>query len=269
MKLSSPDSAVLDDATRLGIPVIALEHARQRTSGGLGVLSDEGRNEGRIVALCAHRAGLTSVPESFLALAKLERVDVGGNAITTLPAALVELAALRQLYIYDSQLERLPPLPALEVLDANRARLVELPVLHHVRFVYVAENQLRRVPVTEGARYLNVSGNPLETFEVADASLCELRAEKCQLRELPPSIGELPLLRELSLRDNALSQLPPELGRLAHLEALDLRGNQLDELPAELLNLPRLRKLDLRWNPMRRGAAVVEGLEARGCAVYL
>lgn len=265
MELRSPDSAVLDEAARLGIPVVALDHARQRTSGVIGVLAEEGR----VVALCAHRAGLTSVPESFLALQALERVDVGGNAITALPAALIELPALRQLYVYDSQLERLPPLPPLEVLDANRARLVEVPALRGVGFVYVAENQLRHAPITEGTRYLNVSGNRLETLEVADASIRELRAEKCGLRELPRSIFELSALRELSLRDNALARLPPELVRLSAIEVIDLRGNQLEELPAELLELPALRKLDLRWNPLRRRPAWLPELEARGCAVYL
>lgn len=265
MELRSPDSAVLVEAARLGVPVVPLEHSRQRTSGVIGVLP----RDGHVAALCAHRAGLSSVPESFLALQQLERLDVGGNAIPSVPAELASLPALRQLYIYDSHVERLPALPQLEVLDANRARLVEVPVLDRVGFVYVAENRLRHVPVTRGARYLNVSGNPLETFEVSDAAICELRAEKCKLRELPASIGALPLLRELSLRDNELARLPAALGRLAQLEALDLRGNQLDELPAELLNLTRLRKLDLRWNPMRGRSEVAQVLEARGCLVYL
>jgi hypothetical protein len=265
MELCSPDSAVLDEAARLGLSVVPLEHPRQRTSGVVGILE----REGHIVALCTHKAGLTSVPDAFVALPELERLDVGGNAISSLPAAISSLPALRQLYLYDSQIERLPPLPLLDVLDANRARLVEVPALRQIEFVYLAENQLRHVPVTHGAAYLNVSGNPLETFEVADPSIHELRAEKCKLRELPASISKLVLLRELSLRDNALTRLPPELGRLSRLEVLDLRGNQLDDLPTDLLGLTSLRKLDLRWNPLRSLSAFVQVLEGRGCAVYL
>lgn len=155
------------------------------------------------------------------------------------------------------------------MLDANRAALAELQPLGDVAFVYVAENRLRHVPPTRGARYLNVSGNPLESFAVEDGELRELRAEKCKLTALPPAIAELGALRELSLRDNALTALPEELGALSALEVLDLRGNALDDLPRALLDLPALRKLDLRWNPLRQRPVWLAELEARGCAVYV
>lgn len=264
MQLVASDRGVLDDAARLGLEIVELDHPRQRSTGKLGVVA----REGHVIALAAHRCGLTSVPESFLQLPSLQRLDVGGNSLRSLPS-LEGLPSLRQLYVYDSQIERLPLLPALEVLDANRAELVELQPLGDVGFVYVAENCLRHVPPTRGARYLNVSGNPLESFAVEDGELRELRAEKCKLTVLPPSIAELGGLRELSLRDNALAALPDELGALSALEALDLRGNALDDLPRALLDLPALRKLDLRWNPLRARPAWLAELEARGCAVYV
>ena len=83
-RLSSSDSEILREAARLGLSVVSLGHSRQRISGALGVLA----REGRVVALCAHACGLTAVPESVLALQQLERLDLGGNAISSLPAAL-------------------------------------------------------------------------------------------------------------------------------------------------------------------------------------
>lgn len=264
MQLAASDRGVLDEVARLGLEIVELDHARQRSTGKLGVVV----REGHVIALSAHRCGLTSAPEGFLQLPSLQRLDVGGNPMRELPS-LEGLPSLRQLYVYDSQIERLPPLPALEVLDANRAALAELQPLGDVAFVYVAENRLRHVPPTRGARYLNVSGNPLESFAVEDGELRELRAEKCKLTALPPAIAELVALRELSLRDNALTALPEELGALSALEVLDLRGNALDDLPRALLDLSALRKLDLRWNPLRQRPAWLAELEARGCAVYV
>lgn len=264
MQLDGSESGVLDEAARLGLEVATLEHARQRCSGKLGMVA----RDGKVVALSAYKCGLSEVPPSFVALAALERLDVGGNPLRELPS-LERLPALRQLYLYDSQIERLPPLPALEVLDANRAALLELPPLVDVGFVYVAENRLRHVPATRGARYLNVSGNPLESFEVADSAIHELRAEKCKLAALPSSISKLRALRELSVRDNAIAALPAALAELRAIEVLDLRGNALDDLPRELLSLPALRKLDLRWNPLRQRPSWLGELEAKGCAVYV
>ena len=46
--------------------------------------------------------------------------------------------------------------------------------------------------------------------------------------ELPPELGNVGDLRELTLRGNQLSgQVPPELGKLGDLKKLSLRGNKL------------------------------------------
>lgn len=261
------DWLALAEEFRPGLEVRRLSHVRQRTSGVLGVVM-RGEDEREIVALCAHRCQLAAVPARVAALPALQRLDVGDNGLAELPS-LVEAKALRGLYIYDNALEQLGELPALDVLDANRNRLTRLPALRGVSFAYLAENQLRHVPRTEGTRYLNVCDNALESFEPADLALREVRAERCGLRELSPAIARLSGLRELSLRGNALARLPAEVAQLRSLEVIDLRGNQLDDLPEEMLELPALRKLDLRWNPQRAQPAWLAELEARGCAVYL
>ena len=278
--------ATLATAFRPGLTVARLEHARQRSSGVLGVLENperesEGDADDRLAelsVLCAHRCELEAVPATIAELHGLVRLDVGDNLLTELPGFVAALPRLRELYIYDNRIERLPALPALDVLDANRNRIAEVPALRGVAFVYLAETQLRRLPVVDGTVYLNVSDNLLESLSPAEeagearhggvASLAELRAERCGLRELPPSIARFAGLRELSLRGNALEALPAVIGELRRLETLDLRGNRLDELPEELGALPALRKLDLRWNPLRRRPSWLAELSARGCAVY-
>ncbi len=265
----------LTAALRPGLAAVPLEHARQRTTGVLGYLAAGEQLE----VVCAYRCELRGAIAPLGELRGLRRLDVGDNQLTALPPQWsdpAKLTALRELYIYDNRLEQLPALGVLrgqlEVLDANRNRLTALPPLH-VRFVYLAQNQLRHVPATHGATYLNVSDNPLESFEPADPALQELRAERCQLRQLTPRLVRLSSLRELSLRDNAIVRLPDNLAQLTRLEALDLRGNQLDDLPEALGALPALRKLDLRWNPLRRWQPQrpgwVDALARRGCAIYV
>ncbi|HEV7558158.1 MAG TPA: leucine-rich repeat domain-containing protein [Kofleriaceae bacterium] len=235
-----------------GRAAVKLGHARERLDGELGVYE----RDGHVVAISAHRLGLTAVP-AIDHLAHLERVDIGGNRLVELPALP---ASVRELYIYDNQLERLPALPRLRVLDANRNALVELPPLHEIDFVYAASNRLAAPPVMTGCRYVNLGGNPLARLP-RDPAIRELRVEDAGLTSLPASIAELVGLRELHLRGNRLTALP---ALPATLRVLDLRGNQLDELP-DLSHLP-LVKLDLRWNPLRNPPAWLDRL--RDALVY-
>ena len=239
-------------------PIMELSHPRQRTSGVVGVVW----RAGRAVAICAHRCQLAGVPANLGELSALERLDLGHNALDELPALP---PSLRELYVDDNQLVRLPALPALAVLDANRNRLAELPALRDIDFAYLAANRLTAPPVTSGVRYLNVGENSLGALVCDDPAIEELRAEHAELTTL--AIDGLTRLRELSLRGNRLSELPRALGSLTSLRTLDLRGNALDQLPDALRELP-LAKLDLRWNPLRERPAWLDALSRRGCLVY-
>jgi Leucine-rich repeat (LRR) protein len=255
------DAAILAQLAD-GRPIVELPHARQRTTGAIGVL----RRDGAVTAICAHRANLEQLPEALGELAALERLDIGVNQLRELPALP---ASLRELYIHDNQLVHLPALPALRVLDANRNRLTEVAAIRDVGFVYLAGNRLTAAPETSGVRYLNVGDQSLGALAVFDATLEELRAEHAELTLL--AIDErrgLGGLRELSLRNNRLAALPASIGSLPRLRTLDLRGNQLDELPDTLLDLP-LTKLDLRWNPLRGQPRWLDELARRGCLVYV
>lgn len=252
------DAAILEQLAG-GRPIVELTHARQRTSGEVGVL----RRDGAVTVICAHRANLERLPEAIGELAALERLDVGNNRLSELPTLP---AGLRELYVHDNQLVRLPALPALQVLDANRNRLTEVAAIRDICFVYLAGNRLVAAPETSGVRYLNIGDNPLGHLAAADAVIEELRAEHAELSAL--AIDGLGGLRELSLRNNRLAALPAPIGSLPRLRTLDLRGNQLDELPDTLLALP-LTKLDLRWNPLRTRPRWLDELARRGCLVYV
>ena len=68
--------------------------------------------------------------------------------------------------------------------------------------------------------------------------------------EIPPELGGLSNLTELSLDNNQLTgEIPPELGGLSNLQGLYLWGNQLTgEIPPELGGLSNLNHLNLADN---------------------
>lgn len=57
---------------------------------------------------------------------------------------------------------------------------------------------------------------------------------KNQLKDLPQSIGELSMLQDLDLSENALELLPEEVGNLHNCTELDLSGNRLLNIPDSL-----------------------------------
>lgn len=57
---------------------------------------------------------------------------------------------------------------------------------------------------------------------------------KNQLKDLPQSIGELAVLQNLDLSENALEFLPEEVGNLHNCTELDLSGNRLSSIPDSL-----------------------------------
>ena len=74
--------------------------------------------------------------------------------------------------------------------------------------------------------------------------ITDLSLVNCDLKELPPEIGELQNLTELDLDKNQLSALPPEIGNLQNLGWLHLAKNQLNQFPKVLLDL----NLRVKWS---------------------
>lgn len=83
-------------------------------------------------------------------------------------------------------------------------------------------------------------------------NLRELSIYGLALNELPPEIGQLINLRELGLYDLTLDELPPEIGQLINLEILRIGSNTLTELPPDIGRLTNLRELYLERNRLTR-----------------
>jgi Leucine-rich repeat (LRR) protein len=171
-------------------------------------------------------------------LRRLRMLDLGHNALSSLPDELGDLSGLSDfLYLHDNQLSLLP----------------------------------RSLSGLKRLRYLNISENRFEIFPEAVCGMTglrELRVSDNRIRSLPESIAGLRNVREIHLRNNLLTLLPEAISQLPELRLLDLRNNPIESLPETILSMPKLEKLDLRWVSSLKPTPWLNELERKGCSVY-
>ena len=97
---------------------------------------------------------------------------------------------------------------------------------------------------------LSLTNLPPEVGQLS--SLTQLSLGGNQLTSLPPEIGLLSSLTLLQVWENQLTSLPPEIGQLSALTELYLGGNQLTSLPPEIGQLSSLIDLHLWGNQLTR-----------------
>jgi len=71
-----------------------------------------------------------------------------------------------------------------------------------------------------------------------------LKLSRCEIKNLPDSIGNLKDLKYLYLYDNNLEILPETIGKLQNLECLDLGRNKIKDLPASIWSIKNLKLKD-------------------------
>ena len=102
-----------------------------------------------------------------------------------------------------------------------------------------------------GARLNWFEGTPIDQWQGIGLGGTPTRVTRVDFRAaglagtVAAELGQLPMLRELNLRDNELTgTIPASLGRLTNLEKLLLHGNQLT---GTIPNLSRLSNLKMLW----------------------
>jgi internalin A len=146
-------------------------------------------------------------------LTQLQRLDLSGNQLSSLPKWLGNLKQLEHLYIHEMQLT---------ALSESLVRLTQLQGL------YYAKSRLTALP------------DSLTRL----THLKKLFLNDNRLRVLPESLGQLTQLQELCLYNNRLTALPRSLRRCERLEGLFLHGNEALGIPPEVLG-PRYTDTEL------------------------
>ena len=200
---------------------------------------------------------LRQVPDELCLLDALEGLWLHGNLLEHLPMDIGALMHLKQLAIAGNKLSKLPD--SLGLMNA----LVEL---------VAAGNQLKELPTSLGAlsalKNLDLHGNHLQSIchtigMLESLEELWLQGNDC-LESLPPgdALASLNTLKKLSAADCALTSLPPELGKMQELQDLSLYGNKIKNVPLEVISAPRLRKIWLEGNPL--DATNIQDLIAAG-----
>ncbi|MBE3026807.1 serine/threonine-protein kinase [Janthinobacterium sp. GW458P] len=118
---------------------------------------------------------------------------------------------------------------SLEILDLSGNALSslpdDLPRLHQLRIIFCSDNLFTTLPTVLGS-----------------CPALEMIGFKANRIRHVPAAALPPVLRWLTLTDNAIESMPDELGKCGQLQKLMLAGNCLSNLPASLVNC---RKLEL------------------------
>jgi Leucine-rich repeat (LRR) protein len=245
----------------------ALTHLSIETSAHFGLpKSLEGLSSLESLSVTGRSVAL---PPTIGRLQRLKHLVVGtpynskGGGLTSLPAAIGELAALQTVRLRGNSLAAVPPaignLVSLRVLDLGANRLERLPEeigkVTALRELRVDHNQLRELPRSIGSLtsldVLSASHNRLTMLPAEMGGLSNLQRlylSDNAIESLPSSIGRLSSLEELIFNNNKVRRLPPEVGGLSSLTRLELDHNELTALPSEIAKLQKLTHLNVADN---------------------
>ena len=213
-----------------------------------------------------------TIPDRLVRLANLETLSLSDNQLSgEIPHQLTRLSNLKELYLSGNNLSGCIPdeledvesndLDTLGLLfcgkiDCSSGTAVQMPD-DHAGLVADCEILLEVRDTLAGDIFLNWSANvAIEEWDGITVGGSTKRITHIELSgkglngEVPPELGRLSSLEELSMDSNRLSgKIPSELGELSNLKVLKLDHNQLSgEIPPELSALAQLEELKLSGN---------------------
>ena len=223
---------------------------------------------------------LTELPASLLELAQLEELLLTGNRITTFPADWSRWVRLARLDLINNRLTELPAglasvAATLTTLDLERNCLSSIAPgalrgFHKLARLSFSNNCLTSLPDDlfvdlSALKSLLLANNALESIPDAMAShlpsLERLDLSHNALTSLPESLGTLPSLVGISVRDNRLRELPDSVIPPS-LRELVLRENELSALPVSLWCATGMQMLDAAHNRLSHVSDEIAALES-------
>jgi len=162
---------------------------------------------------------------------KTDWLYISGHRLIKLPERIRELTEVRYLEIFEQDLYRLPEelfeLSKLERLKIMTADLESIPAS-------IAKlKNLRELCILCAC-----SDRPTPGFRVK-------AKEEISLNRIPPEIGELEQLEQLTIQYTSIHELPLELEKLMHLRILDLGICMIDRKPDFLYGMKQLKYINV------------------------
>lgn len=156
---------------------------------------------------------------------------ISGHRLTELPERIRELTELRELEIFEQDLYRLPEglfeLTKLECLKILSADLESIPA-SIARLKNLRELSIRCAS----------SDRPVPGYRSKPK-------EEIRLNRIPPEIGELEQLEQLTIHYSSIRELPPELEQLKNLQFLDIGMCLIERKPEFLGGMKQLKYVNV------------------------
>jgi Leucine-rich repeat (LRR) protein len=183
---------------------------------------------------------IASLPDAFLSLVALKRLDISQNKLGELPEEIGRLHSLEEVDVHENKLRVIPEsifsLTSLRILDASHNLIESMPGSLHgpikLETLHLASNKLEK----------------LVDFPVQMPSLRDLDVGENKIDTIPESIGNLQALEIAGFKNNHIASIPEAMAALSKLRILDLSKNDLVQVPRLLSRLPSIASLDLREN---------------------
>ena len=149
---------------------------------------------------------------------KAYKIYIGQDpSFITLPADMSALVNLKELNIYKTKIQQIPP-------SIHKLQKLEKLILH--------ENNIGSLP-----------------GEIALLpNLKELSLASNQINFLPDNINDCVVLEELDLTNNPIANLPNSVTKISTLKILRLESTNIKEIPNDIGNLRNLEELRFQYN---------------------
>lgn len=169
---------------------------------------------------------------------KEKELHLHGLGLSTLPNCLTELAWVEKLHLQENHFCTLPDC---------------VHQMTHLSFLNLNRNYLRSLTVDFwenkiALRELHIDHNGLQSFPGAPVRYLEpVFPNQAPLLGIP--LAKQPLIRVLSLANNALSNFPESCEHFYSLQELNLQSNRISEFPPALWNSKSISRLNVASNP--------------------
>lgn len=211
-----------------------------------------------LVELTLQDLSIKKLPEIFQHMQNLIHLRlVNISQLNKMPSSINDLQGLATLNIQS--------MPQLESLQIDFKRLSQLgslliekcPVLHHIDPSLKDAAALQKLTLRElpSISVLPALGSGNTNLNQIDINTLH------KLETLPPSLGEVPKLNNINIRDLSIKRLPERLCQAKNLERFNASSGQVEFIPPCFAHLDKLKNIFFNTNKEPTNAAILRVFE--------